>query len=429
MPTIIPIAFQPSNTTCPPTSVIRTFPGTSSPRNGVFLPWLISADGSTRQCASGSKMQTSAGAPTPSCPPGRTEDLRRPGRDAGEPVRERNAILRRPLQRQRQQELEARRSRLGFAERQLLGIVVDRCVVRAHQVDGAVGKAGPQRRAVAGSAQRRNQTALRVEPADVDVAKMQVVRGDVARHGQPLLLRGAHHRHALGGREPAQMHAHAGGADQREDRRQRDRLRGRRYRRQAEPRRDLAVVRDASLGEMRILRAQPDAMPERRRVLHGAKQHAGVGERHLGLRERDAPRLGELAHLRELHALEADRQRADRVDVRVVERAGAVLQHLDQARLVERRIGVRRTGEARHSTRDGGLHLRFQRCLVLESRLAQPRGQIDESRADDETGRVDAAIRVPAGRRVADGGDPAGGDVERSDPVDARASGRSRGRV
>ncbi len=121
-------------------------------------------------------MQTSAGAPTPSCPASRNRGCAAGrGRDAGEPVRERNAILRGPFERQRQQELEARRARLGFAERQLLGVVVDRRVIGAHEVDGAVGKAGAQRGAVAGSAQRRHQTALRVEPADVDVAQMQVM--------------------------------------------------------------------------------------------------------------------------------------------------------------------------------------------------------------------------------------------------------------
>jgi len=83
---------------------------------------------------------------------------------------------------------------------------------------------------------------------------------------------------------------------------------------------------------------------ESRGVLHRAQQYARVRQRRFRLRERDAARLGKLAHFGELDAVEADGQCADRKDMRLVERARAVLQHLDQARLVERRVGVRRTG-------------------------------------------------------------------------------------
>jgi hypothetical protein len=123
---------------------------------------------------------------------------------------------------------------------------------------------------------------------------------------------------------------------------------------------------------------------ESRGVLHRAEQDSGIRHRPFRLRKGDASSLGELAHFSELEAGKTYRQGADRMDVRLMERASAVLQHLDQTRLVERRIGVRRTREARHPSSHGGVHLRFERGLVFEARLAQARRKVDESRADDE---------------------------------------------
>ncbi len=107
------------------------------------------------------------------------------------------------------------------------------------------------------------------------------------------------------------------------------------------------------------------------------------------------------------------------MDIRQVERASAVLQHLDQTRLVEGRIGVRRTREARHPSGHSRVHFGFERGLVFEARLAQPRGQIDESGADDKSARVDRAFRCPARRRRAHRNHLAPGNVDRRDAVDA----------
>ena len=178
------------------------------------------------------------------------------------------------------------------------------------------------------------------------------------------------------------------------------------------------VVRDAALRELRILRPEPDAMAESPRILHRAQQDAGIGQWCFRLRESDASGFGELAHFSNLEALQADRQRSDRIDVRLVERTGTVLQHLDQTGLVERRIGVRRAGEARDASGHRGRHLGFKRRLVLESRLAQPGRKIDESGADDEARRIHAPLRAEAFWRVADRNHFAGVDVDRCDAVD-----------
>src|SRR5215813_11984821 len=88
------------------------------------------------------------------------------------------------------------------------------------------------------------------------------------------------------------------------------------------------------------------------------------------MREGDAACLGKIAHLGDRLALEPDGQRSDRIHVRLIERASAVLEHLDQSGLVQRRISVGRAGEARDAAIDRCFHLRFERRLVLDPGLA-----------------------------------------------------------
>jgi hypothetical protein len=54
-----------------------------------------------------------------------------------------------------------------------------------------------------------------------------------------------------------------------------------------------------------------------------------------------------------------------------------MLEHLHQAGLVQRRVGVGRAGKAGHAAGDRRLQLRFQGRLVFEPGLAQARGNID----------------------------------------------------
>ena len=218
-----------------------------------------------------------------------------------------------------------------------------------------------------------------IEPADVDVAQVQVMDGDVAGDRQALLLRGAHHRDAFRRREPAQVDAHAGLAHQRQDRRQRDRLRDRRDRRQAEARRHLAVVRDAAA--RRGARPAAAATRDGRRSPRTASRAAArcvSASGDVGLRERDAARLARARPSRSASSpCEPRRSARRRIHVRLVERARAVLQHLDQARLVERRIGVGRTREARDAAGDRRLPspIRASPCTRGRARAAARRGR------------------------------------------------------
>jgi hypothetical protein len=81
------------------------------------------------------------------------------------------------------------------------------------------------------------------------------------------------------------------------------------------------------------------------------------------------------------------------------QRLGAPAQHVDQPGLVERRVGVRRAGEAGDAAGERGGHLRFERRLVLVARLAQARGEVDEARRDDQALGIDDAVGLAAFRR------------------------------
>ena len=160
--------------------------------------------------------------------------------------------------------------------------------------------------------------------------------------GKPLGL-GAAHQFEPGRRgQPAQVHAAAGVAHQVEDRVQRDGFGSDRDAGKPQSRRHRSAVRDAVARQVRILRAQPDREAVGVRIQHRAQQHLRVEDRRAGLREADATGLGQFGHLGDRLAVQSDGQRAERIQARLVEPARAVLEHLDQARLVERRVGVRR---------------------------------------------------------------------------------------
>ena len=140
----------------PPTSVRTTRPVSSSPGTACSCPGLRAPPASTTQARAGSKRQMSAGAPAASVPAAHAQHARRAiGDRARAPAARARPASRPPLERERQEELEARRAGLGFGERHLLRVVVHRRVVRAHRVDDAVGEPAAQRVAVAGIAQRR----------------------------------------------------------------------------------------------------------------------------------------------------------------------------------------------------------------------------------------------------------------------------------
>src|SRR4051812_13397702 len=95
------------------------------------------------------------------------EHARGLGADAREGLGKAELASLAPLERQRQQQLQAGRAGLGLRERQVLAVVVHRRVVRARAVDGAVLEPARERVAVALAPQRRIEPAVGIEVADV----------------------------------------------------------------------------------------------------------------------------------------------------------------------------------------------------------------------------------------------------------------------
>ena len=115
--------------------------------------------------------------------------------DPGQRVEQREAHFLAPFQGQGEQEFKPGGARFGFAEGDLLGIVIDRGVIGAEDIDRTAGQAGAQRVAVALAAQRRVQPGMRVEEADVMVAEVQVIDAHVAADVDALGAGGGDHRH------------------------------------------------------------------------------------------------------------------------------------------------------------------------------------------------------------------------------------------
>ena len=242
---------------------------------------------------------------------------------------------------------------------------------------------------------------------------------DITRQRQPRLLCLAHLRHRGARRQSTDMHACARFFHQLGDCRQRDRFGGCRDRGQAEPRRDFAVVRDAIVGEECILRAQPHRVSEGRCVLQRPIKDQRIRQRCIGMREADAAGVGKLAHLGQFFALKSAGQRAKRIDMRTVQRFRAPFEHLDQARLVEHRVGIGRARKTGYTAGNRGQHFRFERRLVFESRFAQSDREIDEPWNHGESRRIDHPVGMPAVGRASDSGDASGGDEKRLLGIDA----------
>ena len=123
----------------------------------------------------------------------------------------------------------------------------------------------------------------------------------------------------------------------------------------------------------------PDGVVKGLGVLHGPEQDLGIEQRVRGLREAHTTRLGELRHFSELLTLEPCGERAQRVHMGLGQQPRAVLEHFHQTRLIERWVGIGWADQSGYTASDGCTHLGFQRGLVFETRLTQPRRQVDEA--------------------------------------------------
>ena len=247
----------------------------------------------------------------------------------------------------------------------------------------------------------------------------------VATDRQALGPRLAHQLHAGRRRHPAQVHAATGLPHQFEYRVQCDRLGDHGNAREPEAAGHHPAMRDATAREPGVLRMQPHREAEGGRVLHRMHQGARIARQAVAIGETDAPGLRQLRHFRQHLAVESDGERTQRVQPRAALLAGTVAQHLDQARLVERRIGVGRATEVRDATGGGGREFALERGLVLEAGFAQARARVDQPRQHPQAPRIDALLGLEACRRRADREDPAVGHMDVSHAVARERSGRA----
>ena len=391
---------------------------------GVFLPWLFSASGATRTARLRIEDREVRRA-RPARAPGRdAEDPRRLGGDARKRRRQARACARRPTS-ARAAAAARGRSRPARPRRTAGACRPRRPACGPSTARRSTPSARPRdkRFAVALAAQRRLEAAVRVEVAEVHVAQVHVV--DRRRRSSPAGLRPSRAASARPRRRVDSRHTCTRAPVARTSSR----------------RVPSAIVsaNDGMPGRPRRVATSPScATPPFASHTSSARSHTGkpkvaayCSARHstcvsasgaFACENATQPGVGELAHLGERLPSSFYGQRADRIDARARQRLGAPAQHVDQARLVERRVGVRRAGEAGDAARDRGVHFRLERRLVLLARLAQPRRQVDEAGRHHQAFRVDGLVGL-AFRPLDDL--PVGHDTRRR-PRRGRSPGRPR---
>ena len=333
---------------------------------------------------------------------GGAQHIRRPVGDHGQRPLQVHATVLTPFERQAQEQLDARCAGFTFGKRQRLGIFVHGRVVRHQGVNGAVHQARAQGIPVALLAQGRIQAGAAVKVTNVGIGQVQRVDADVTRDIQAIELGLAHQRHAGGAAEPTQMHPGTGDPHQLKNDVQGNGFSRYRHATQAQPRGQRATGRHTAAQKI-LLRAQPDRVTKGAGVLKCPLHHLGVGQGHLGLAEGNTARLGQLQHLGQGFAFELAGQCPQRVDMALVELFGPKAQHLDQTRLIEHGVGVRRAHQAGHPAGHGGGHLGFEHAGVFQARLTQAHRQIQQTRDDQAAGRVNRLLGLEARRHRTNG--------------------------
>ena len=148
-----------------------------------------------------------------------------------------------------------------------------------------------------------------------------------------------------------------------------------------------------------VLGLQTDRIVEGRRILHGAQQDLRVDDRLLGLREGNAAGKRQAGHLGQFFAGELLGQRANREHARQTERLAAPHQAFNQPWLIERRVGIGRTGDRGDTAGHGGEEFGLQ--------IGQASGQIDQTRTNDQPSGVNGPLRPKLFRLLAERSNPA----------------------
>src|SRR5713226_5544297 len=127
------------------------------------------------------------------------------------------------------------------------------------------------------------------------------------------------------------------------------------------------------------------------RVLERAAEETWVLDRGSVIGEGDRTRRGELDQVGELAALPSASDRSDRQHSRTARRTPASDELGDEARRIDRGLGVGHGADRREPPVQGRLGAGLDRFGILESRLAQMCVEIDEARDDEVALRLERA--------------------------------------
>ena len=295
------------------------------------------------------------------------------------------------LRHHRQRRLEPEHAGPGGGELDALFLLGVRGVVGGDAVDHALGQRVPQRHGVREFPQGRVHLVHRVVGLEPRVVEQQVVRGDLGADRDPEPLRPADQLDRAGGGGVADVHACFRVAGQ-----QRvagdDRLfGGARPTREPQPRGVRALVRDRAERQPRFLGVLRDEHAQRVGVFEGAAHHQRVVHAFAVVGEHPHPgdTGGHRAHLGELLAGQADRDRSDRVDVDQADLLPAPPHVVGDHHRVRHRVRVRHRENRRVAAECRGGGTGFDGLGVLAARFAQVRVQVDEARQQDLSRAVD----------------------------------------
>ena len=253
-------------------------------------------------------------------------------------------------------------------------------VVRHEAVDRAVDDALAQRKHVALQAQRRVHLQVRVVGAvDVILVQEQVVRGDLARDGQPLGLCCPHQVQALLGGDVRDVQRAAGESAELDVAVDLELLAQGRPAKHAEARGRLALVDDAVGREGLVLAVRDRDAIELRHVAHAGAHHAGALHTVAVVAEGAGALEHHVADLREGLSLLAAGERADRADVAEPGRATAVDLVADAGARVGHGVGVRHGRYVREAAVRRGARAGLDGLLVLEAGVAEVHVHVDEA--------------------------------------------------
>ena len=183
-----------------------------------------------------------------------------------------------------------------------------------------------------------------------------------------------------------------------------DALAERRPRAETELGGDLAAVRVSAMGECRLLAVNGNRAARDGAVLQRAPHHSGGDDRPSVVSEPDGARVGELAHLGQLHAVLLFGDRGEEANRDLGFALGALAQAAEHVGLVDDGVGVRHRQDRAVPACCCGRSTGRDRLLVFAPGGAEMNVRVDERGCQQEAGAVDDAVpvRVDAGSELRD---------------------------